>query len=256
MSKIRFEKIVIILLWLIGIIICPLVIAQCNHTLIAIHNAISVPNRNYTYISSSRCSITDWPPPQQQQQLPVLLYLLLLRWITLHNEPFHKFIPIRHTGKHNKFDSPPPNPGHAPRVSPFKWPIIWYVFSIILQSSVSRKLSAMPGLALCTYIFCQFVYVVCRMDRIANSSLHTWPRSNSTTNTHRAFCMWLKSLIVLSWVLWWLREKHSNEMETTFSSLQKFHSHREIKAKVFLLRLLCWYCVWLLPQSSQLISIL
>lgn len=109
MSKIRIEKIVIILLWLIGIIICPLVIAQCNHTLIAIHNAISVPNRNYTYISSSRCSITDWPPPQQQQ-LTVLLYLLLLRWITLHNEPFHKFIPIRHTGKHNKFDSPPPNP--------------------------------------------------------------------------------------------------------------------------------------------------
>lgn len=160
MSKIRFEKIVIILLWLIGIIICPLVIAQCNHTLIAIHNAISVPNRNYTYISSSRCSITDWPPPQQQQ-LTVLLYLLLPRWITLHNEPFHKFIPIRHTGKHNKFDSPPPNPGHAPRVSPFKWPIIWYVFSITLQSSVSRKLSARVGFV---YLYILSVCLRCVSD--------------------------------------------------------------------------------------------
>lgn len=154
MSKIRFEKIVIILLWLIGIIICPLVIAQCNHTLIAIHNAISVPNRNYKYISSSRCSITDWPPPQQQQQLPVLLYLLLPRWITLHNEPFHKFIPIRHTGKHNKFDSPPPNPGHAPRVSPFKWPITWYlcIFNYPAKLCVSK--------ALCQGWLCVLIYFV------------------------------------------------------------------------------------------------
>lgn len=93
--------------------------------------------------------------------------------------------------------------------------------------------SSLPGLALCTYIFCQFVYVVCRMDRIANSPLHTWQRSNSTTNTHRAFCMWLKSLIVLSWVLAGSAKSTRMKWKQLFLRFKSFTLTAKLKQKSF-----------------------